>query len=90
MSRIGLEIGSRVVLRAGATQQAMSSRFGRVVGLLPTDRDEPRYRVRVEGETFERCVLATDIEHAETATEDVPGAAATGPWFKPLSTKPSR
>lgn len=90
MSRAGLGIGNKVVLRASATQQALVSRFGRVVGLLPTDSGEARYRVRVEGETFERCLLATDIEHAETSAEDAPRAAASRPWLKPLSTKPGR
>lgn len=91
MSRTACEIGDRVKLRASATQSALISPFGVIVGLLPTeDRGEPRFRLRVDGETFERSVLATDIEHAETATPDPAQAEATGPWLKKLSAKRGR
>lgn len=90
MRSVAYEIGNKVTLRASATQVVLSSRVGQIVGLLPADRGEARYRVQVEGETFERCVLATDIEHAEVATDDAPKATATGPWLKPLSAKRGR
>jgi hypothetical protein len=91
MSRTACEIGDRVKLRASAAQSALNSAFGTIVGLLPTeDRAEPRYRVRVDGETFERSVLVTDIEHAETTTQGASQATITGPWLKKLSTKPGR
>ncbi|MEI3851188.1 MULTISPECIES: hypothetical protein [Ensifer] len=90
MSRKTYEIGDKVTLRASAAQSILNSRLGLIVGLLPNDRGEARFRVRVEGETFERCVLETDIEHAETSKEDAPQAAITGPWLKKLSTKPGR
>lgn len=86
MNRKACDIGDKVVLRTSAAQSALNSRLGVVVGLLPMDRGEARYRVRVEGETFERCVLATDIEHVEPATPEDRQAAPTGPWLKPLST----
>jgi hypothetical protein len=90
MRSVAYEIGNKVTLRVSGTQSVLKSRVGQIVGLLPGDRGEARYRVRVEGETFERCVLATDIEHAETGTDDVPEATDTGPWLKPLSARRGR
>ncbi|OCP01853.1 MULTISPECIES: hypothetical protein [unclassified Ensifer] len=90
MRRMAYEIGDKVKLKASATQSALNSPFGRIAGRLPTDRGEARYRVRVEGETFERCVLESDLEHTEIAAQGTAQADPTGPWLKPLSTRPGK
>jgi hypothetical protein len=83
-------IGDFLVLKAGLTRTAVGNRTCRIVGLLPAaDRGEQQYRVRLGSENFERRIVASDIDRAETAATDVTGdtvsEAVGGPWLKPGS-----
>jgi hypothetical protein len=92
MSRIAYAIGDQVVLIGKPGRTAAAERTCRIVGILPSDHNEPQYRVRFEGENFERRIVATDIDTSETPS---PAAAAlvavptqrAEPWFKPSRIK---
>jgi len=90
MSRDIYAVGDTVTLRDGLSRTGVTGKVCRIVGILPSDHGEAQYRVRLGGETYERRIVASDIES--------PGAAAPGeaggppsasrlgePWFKPSS-----
>lgn len=92
MSRKPYAIGDHVVLKAGLSRAATGERTCRIVGLLPADHGEVQYRVRREGETFERRIVHSDIDTDESAAPPSRGTAATAatsgkasPWLKPSS-----
>ncbi|MCR6500878.1 cold-shock protein [Shinella sp. CPCC 101442] len=93
MSRKTYAIGDRVVIKAGLLRQASGERTCRIVGVLPADHGEVQYRVRLEGENFERRIVQSDIDADETAAPSsrktvaasVPGNGS--PWLKPLTTR---
>ena len=93
MSRKTYAVGDHVVLKAGLSRTATGERTCRIVGVLPADHGEVQYRVRLEGENFERRIVHSDIDVDETAapssrkTTAAAAAGKGGPWLKPLSTR---
>jgi hypothetical protein len=92
MSRIAYAIGDQVVLIGKPGRTSAIDRTCRIVGILPSDRNEPQYRVRFEGENFERRIVATDIDTSETpspaiAAQDAAPSQRGEPWFKPSRIK---
>lgn len=90
MSRAIYAVGDTVKLKSDLFRRAESNGICRIVGILPSDHGEAQYRVRFGSETFERRILASDIEAADNATT----RPATGhrsssggkePWVKPTS-----
>jgi hypothetical protein len=88
MSRAIYAVGDTVRLKADLFRRADGGGICRIAGILPSDHGEAQYRVRLGNETFERRILASDIE----ASEAVSGRSATGsrpslggkePWLKP-------
>lgn len=84
MGRKSYSIGDVVVLKAGLTRVVTADRICAIVGILPSDHGEAQYRVRFDGETFERRIVATDIECIETvsAGQRTPIVGTGGPWLK--------
>ncbi|WP_117193027.1 cold-shock protein [Rhizobium terrae] len=80
-------IGDTVVLKASLTRTVAGDRACRIVGLLPAaDRGENQYRVRFGDENFERRIVESDIDTAETAASVRKGETASptagGSWLK--------
>ncbi|GMB82686.1 hypothetical protein NN6n1_34690 [Shinella zoogloeoides] len=94
MSRKPYAIGDRVVLKAGLTRSPADERTCRIVSLLPADHGEVQYRVQREGETFERRIVHSDIDTAESAvpaSRDSPASPGkAGSWLKPSSIRAGR
>lgn len=94
MSRKTYAIGDRIVLRAGLSHSPAGERTCRIVSLLPADHGEVQYRVRREGETFERRIVHSDIDTAESAVPvscDSPASPGkAGSWLKPSSIRVGR
>lgn len=83
-------IGETVTLKADLFRSADSNRECRIVAILPADHGEAQYRIRLGSETYERRIVASDIEApeatAEKAAEDSMFERTKGePWFKPSS-----
>jgi len=90
MSRKTYAVGDTVMLKADLFRPADGGRNCRIVGILPADHGEAQYRVRFGNETYERRIVASDIEMTEapngTKRDDASPARAKGePWFKPSS-----
>lgn len=90
MSRKIHAVGDHVVLRAGLSRTATDERTCRIVGVLPADHGEAQYRVRLDGENFERRIVHSDIDADEAAPATRKSAATEatrkgGPWLKPSS-----
>lgn len=83
-----------IVLKAGLSRTATGGRTCRVVGLLPAaDNGEPQYRVRFGDESFERRIVASDIDASATISpekEETSSATAREPWLKPASIRVGR
>ncbi|WP_313531014.1 cold-shock protein [Shinella sp.] len=91
MSRKTYATGDHIVLKAGLSRKTTEERSCRIVGVLPNDHGEVQYRVRLDGETFERRIVQSDIDAEETAAPSpkksatVSTAGKAGPWLKPLN-----
>jgi len=91
MSRKTYAMGDHVVLKAGLSRKTADGGRCRIVGVLPNDHGEVQYRVRLDGETFERRIVESDIDAEETAapspdtTSKVSFAGKASPWLKPLN-----
>lgn len=91
MSRKTYAVGDHVVLKAGLSRTVTGERTCRIVGVLPADHGEVQYRVRLEGENFERRIVHSDIDADETAAPSSRKTAAAdtarkdGPWLKASS-----
>ena len=90
MSRKTYAIGDTVTLKSDLFRTADSGRTCRIVGLLPSDHGEAQYRIRLGNETYERRIVASDIEAPETITprngnSASPSPKAGEPWFKASS-----
>lgn len=91
MSRKTYAIGDPVVLKAGLSRKIADERTCRIVGVLPNDHGEVQYRIRLDGETFERRIVQSDIDAEETAAPSAKRAAPvsiagkSSPWLKPLN-----
>ena len=90
MGRAIYAIGDTVKLKADLFRRASSQGTGRIVGILPSDHGEVQYRIRLGEETYERRILASDIEAPDTVATrpvSVPRSPSGGnePWFKPSS-----
>lgn len=90
MSRNVYAIGDAVKLKTDQRRPADGERACRIVAVLPSDRGEVQYRVRVGDEPHERRVLASDIEAPDTPAVMRTKAPASHsgekePWFKAAS-----
>lgn len=90
MSRAIYAVGDTVKLKSDLFRRAESNGICRILGILPSERGEAQYRVRFGSETFERRILASDIEAAEKvttrpATGHRPTSGGKEPWVKPSS-----
>lgn len=95
MSRKTYTIGDKITLKAGLFRLLDSDRICSIVGILPSDHGEAQFRVRLGNETYERRIVASDIEMSESAPlrgEKSPSAPKkTGePWFKPSSIRTTK
>lgn len=83
-------VGDMVKLKADLFRRAETNEICKIIGILPSDHGEVQYRVRLGGETFERRVLASDIEAPETApprpaSVPRPTPGSNEPWLKPMT-----
>lgn len=90
MNRNLYAIGDAVKLKADQHRSAESGRVCRIIAVLPSDRGEVQYRIRVGDEPQERGVLASDIKAPDTPMVARPKtptlhAGGTEPWFKASS-----
>ncbi|RFZ83637.1 cold-shock protein [Shinella sp. WSJ-2] len=90
MSRAIYAVGDTVKLKPNILRRAETAPICRIIGILPADHGETQYRVRLGNETFERRILASDIETPETRIPQPSGMAPSSagrnePWLKPVS-----
>jgi len=90
MSRAIYAIGDTVKLKPNILRRAEATPTCRIIGVLPSDHGEAQYRVRIDNETFERRVLASDIDAPETRpsqpVSSAPSSAGRNePWLKSSS-----
>jgi hypothetical protein len=90
MSRRVYAVGDTVMLKADLFRSLDGERACRIVGVLPSDRGEAQYRIRLGGENHERRIVGSDIEAPETvaprkAGSPSPSPRGNEPWFKPSS-----
>ncbi|MCA1489643.1 hypothetical protein [Sinorhizobium alkalisoli] len=84
------KIGDRVVLNEAPVRFVSQKGPCRIVALLPASLNGPQYRVRFEGENFERCIAESDVDN-EKSFRAVPAgvegdARDGGAWVTPLAT----
>ena len=90
MSRVIYAVGDTVRLKPDLFRRAEGSGICRIAGILPSDHGEVQYRVRLGNETFERRILASDIDTPEMKASQAVGeapshASRNEPWLKPAS-----
>lgn len=90
MSRAIYAVGDTVKLKPNILRRTETASVCRIIGILPADHGEAQYRVRLGNETFERRILASDIEPPETKVSQPSGKAPSSagrnePWLKPAS-----
>lgn len=88
MSRMAYSAGDLVVLKADLTRLRADPRMCRIISMLPSDTGDAYYQVRFTHESFERRILASDIEKlCADQLADQPGStpSTTEPWLKPLT-----
>jgi hypothetical protein len=90
MSRAIYAVGDSVKLKPNILRRAETTSTCQIIGILPSDHGEAQYRVRLGNETFERRILASDIDTPETKMSQPAGKAPSsagdnGPWLKPSS-----
>ncbi|WP_354666055.1 cold-shock protein [Rhizobium sp. S96] len=82
-------VGDNIVLKGGFVRADQASRTCRIAAVLPSDGSRPQYRVRFEGESFDRRVLESDIDvsHSASPTPSVDAVAEIqgGSWLKTSS-----
>jgi hypothetical protein len=94
MSAHRYKVGDRIVLNKGPTGFVSHDGPCRVVSLLPTSFNEPQYRVRFEGENFERCIPESDIDMEKSSravpTEGAAHSPGRSTWVTSLATTNKR
>lgn len=95
MSRAIYAVGDTVKLKPNILRRTETASTCRIIGVLPADHGEAQYRVRLGTETFERRILASDIEAPETKVPEPSGKAPSSvgrnePWLKPASIRTKR
>ena len=89
MSRAIYAVGDTVKLKQTILRRTEAT--GQIIGILPNDHGEAQYRIRLGNETFERRILASDIDMPEIKASRQPAgktpssAGRNEPWFKPSS-----
>jgi len=82
-------VGDNIVLKDGFVRTEATARTCKIAAVLPSDGSRPQYRVRFEGENFERRILESDIDINESAPPAPSVAAVTdiqgGSWLKTSS-----
>jgi hypothetical protein len=82
-------VGDCIVLKDGFVRTEMESRTCRIAAVLPSEGRRSQYRVRFEGENFDRRIFESDIDAAQSTSSAKPVAAAAetsgGSWLKTSS-----
>ncbi|UDF29043.1 UNVERIFIED_ORG: hypothetical protein LHK14_16205 [Roseateles sp. XES5] len=94
MNRAVYAVGDTIKLKPNILRRDTESTC-RIVGVLPSDHGEAQYRVRLGNETFERRILASDIDMPDVKGPQPVGKvpSSTGrnePWLKPSSIRIKR
>lgn len=93
MSAHRYKVGDRIVLDKGPTGFSNGGPC-HIAGLLPTSFNEPQYRVRFEGETFDRCISESDIDIEKSScaapTRGAGDSPGRGMWVTSLATVKKR
>ena len=85
MSNTTYAVGDIVIVRAGLAGTQPDNRTCRIIHVLPAEDGEVQYRVRFEKETFDRRIVATDIEafgEASDADDKVAAVPLGRPWLQ--------
>ncbi len=90
MNRAIYAVGDTVKLKPNVLRRTETDSTCQIIGILPSDHGEAQYRVRLGNETFERRILASDIDTPEIKAPQPVGKtpSSTGrnePWLKPSS-----
>ncbi|WEX74506.1 cold-shock protein [Sinorhizobium numidicum] len=93
MSSHRYRIGDQIVLKDAPSRFLKHDGPCRIVGVLPA-HNEPQYRVRFDGESFERCISESDIENQKSPpsppeADELRGASGRS-WVASLATKAKR
>ncbi|RDJ08826.1 cold-shock protein [Rhizobium grahamii] len=82
-------IGDSIVLKGGFVRTEQASRTCRIAAILPSDGSRAQYRVRFEGENFDRRILESDIDMSQSASptprDDAVADIQGGSWLKTSS-----
>lgn len=65
MSRAIYAVGDTIKLKPNILRRGEAASTCQIIGILPIDHGEAQYRVRLSNETFERRILASEIETPE-------------------------
>lgn len=90
MGRAIYAVGDTVKLKPNILRRAETNSVCQIIGILPSDHGEAQYRVELGNETFERRILASDIDTPEMKASQAVGeapshASRNEPWLKPAS-----
>lgn len=85
-------VGDLVILRDGPLRTARMDGAFKILAVLPDAEGQVQYRVRSQGEGFDRRVSSNEIDTERSAKSKVvapPAASASAgePWFKASSIK---
>ena len=89
MRQRNYKAGDEVSLMANLSGMRTPSGHVRIVGILPvSDRGETQYKVRFDGENFDRRVLGSDIVgRITTESRDGQNPPAGSTWLNPSQIK---
>lgn len=76
MPKMSYKTGSTIVLKSTVSGDPASQRSARIVAAMPETQGSRRYRIRLDGENFDRTVSQDDIDVAASANQ-TPVAVAT-------------
>lgn len=90
MSRATYAVGDTVKLKPNILRRTETASICKIISVLPSDHGEAQYRVRLGNETFERRILASDIDMPEAKVVQPAGKAPSSagrnePWLKSSS-----
>jgi len=70
MAAVRYRSGDMIVLKSRTLGGAQSQGQGHVVALMPETQGAVRYRVRLQGENFDRSISEDDIDTQASATRE--------------------
>ena len=95
MTKLTYGVGDRIFLLSGPVRTGRAEGEFTIVACLPDVNGTAQYRVRSESETFERRIVASDIDTERShkpggGNAPRPVSESKGAWFRAASIKVSK